>query len=57
MPPVTTHQNLWTANEPDLFHWSEWENEEESVLFHKGSGETLLLNPLGAFLLKAVSEK
>ena len=45
---------LWKANFPELFSWAEWDDEEASVLFHQGSGETLLLNPLGAFLLKTV---
>ncbi len=44
----------WKANFPDLFLWAEWEEEAASVLFHEGSGETLLLNPLGAFLLKTI---
>lgn len=44
----------WKANFPDYFLWAEWEAEEASVYFHEGSGETLLLNPLGAFILKAV---
>jgi len=46
--------DLWRADLPDLFHWAEWEDEEESVFYHQGSGETLLLNPLGAFVLKTV---
>jgi hypothetical protein len=45
---------LWRANFPDFFLWAEWEDEEASVFFHQGSGETLLLNPLGAYLLKTI---
>jgi len=44
----------WKANFPDFFLWAEWEAEEGSVFFHEGSGETLLLNPLGAYLLKTL---
>lgn len=44
----------WTANFPECFLWAEWETEELSVFFHEGSGETLLLNPLGALILKAI---
>jgi len=45
---------IWNANFPDFFVWAEWKGQEPSVVFHQGSGETLLLNPLGAFLLKTV---
>jgi len=45
-------ERRWFANAPDQFCWSNWQGEEESVLFHQGSGDTLLLNPLGEFLLK-----
>lgn len=45
---------IWRVDFPDFFHWAEWQDEEESVFYHQGSGETLLLNPLGAFVLKTV---
>ena len=47
---------FWKANSPTHFHWAKWENGEESAFFHQGSGETLLLNPLGVFLLKTICE-
>jgi hypothetical protein len=52
---MTAESNItWKANFPDSFLWAEWEDEEASVFFHRGSGETLLLNPLGAYLLKTI---
>ena len=42
---------------PDYFLWAEWEDEEASVFFHEGSGETLLLGPLGAFILKIIGNE
>lgn len=47
----------WVANAPRFWCWAEWEEEETCALFHQGSGETLLLNPLGRFVLKAVSDR
>lgn len=46
---------IWEANFPAYFHWADWQDEGESVFFHQGSGETLLLNPLGAFLLQSIA--
>ena len=46
---------LWEANFPAFFHWAAWPDEDESVFFHQGSGETLLLGPLGAFLLDQIA--
>ncbi|MCB1763505.1 MAG: hypothetical protein KDI27_10250 [Gammaproteobacteria bacterium] len=46
--------DLWRANLPGFFHWAVWDDEEEEVFYHQGSGETLLLNPLGAFILKII---
>lgn len=45
-------ERRWFANAPDQFCWSIWPDEEEAVLFHQGSGDTLMLNPLAEFLLK-----
>lgn len=42
----------WLANCPNQFYWAVWPDEEDVVFFHQGSGDTLLLNPLGEFLLK-----
>ena len=53
-PDPVIRATLWRANSPNQFHWAEWRDGEESVFFHQGSGETLLLNPLGAFLLKTI---
>lgn len=47
--------SLWEANFPAFFHWAAWQDEDESVFYHQGSGETLLLSPLGAFLLKMIA--
>ncbi len=44
----------WKVNIPEYLLWAEWDNEEETGVFHPGSGDTLLLNPLGAFLLKSI---
>lgn len=52
--PDITH-TAWKANFPDAFHWAEWDTEENAVLFHEGSGETLMLTPMGAFILKTIS--
>ncbi|WP_428607258.1 HPr-rel-A system PqqD family peptide chaperone [Sedimenticola sp.] len=52
MEAATTTERLWFANAPDQFCWGVWPDEEEAVLFHQGSGDTLMLNPLGEFLLK-----
>jgi PqqD family protein of HPr-rel-A system len=42
----------WRANSPDQFCWGIWQDEEDAVLFHQGSGDTLMLNPLGEYLLR-----
>ncbi len=42
----------WFANGPEQFCWANWPDEDEAVLFHQGSGDTLMLNPLGEYLLK-----
>jgi PqqD family protein of HPr-rel-A system len=39
---------------PECFHWASWENSEESVLFHAASGDTIIVNQLGEFLLKTI---
>ena len=56
-PEPVIRTTLWKANAPTQFHWADWEDGEESVFFHQGSGETLLLNPLGVFLLKTVCDE
>lgn len=55
-PDAAVRNALWKANSPTHFHWAEWADGEETVFFHQGSGETLLLNPLGVFLLKTICE-
>ena len=55
-PDAAAKITLWKANSPTQFHWAEWEDGEEYAFFHQGSGETLLLNALGVFLLKTISE-
>ena len=52
MDTVENMESGWFANAPEQFCWSIWLDEEEAVLFHQGSGDTLMLNPLGEFLLK-----
>jgi len=52
-----TISTIWKANFSECFLWAEWETEEASVFFHKGSGETLLLNPLGTFILKTLGNE
>lgn len=54
-PEPDTEAAVWKANFPAYFRWADWADEDESVFFHQGSGETLLLNPLGAFLLKTIA--
>ena len=54
-PGDNADATVWEANFPAYFRWADWADEEESVFFHQGSGETLLLNPLGAFLLKTIA--
>lgn len=49
---ATKMERRWFANAPEQFCWGVWQNEENAVLFHQGSGDTLMLNPLGEFLLK-----
>ncbi len=44
----------WKVNIPEYLLWAEWADEEETAVFHPGSGDTLLLNPLGAFLLQTI---
>ncbi|GEM_PF-2304839 len=46
--------NKWFLNRPEQFHWAVWNDEEDAVLFHGGAGNTLMLNPLGEYLLKAL---
>lgn len=50
-------ERKWTANSPEQFHWAVWDEEEDAVLFHEGSGDTLMLNPLGEFLLKELKKE
>lgn len=45
-------ERRWFANAPGQFCWGDWPDTGEAVLFHQGSGDTLMLNPLGEFLLK-----
>ncbi len=52
MDSTESRERQWLANSPDQFCWSVWQDEEEAVLFHQGSGDTLMLNPLGEYLLK-----
>jgi len=47
----------WFANGPEQFCWASWPDEDEAVLFHQGSGDTLMLNPLGEYLLKQLQVK
>ncbi len=47
----------WFANAPEQFCWAVWEDEEDVVLFHQGAGDTLMLNPLGEFLLKRLQQE
>lgn len=47
----------WFANGPEQFCWADWPDEEEAVLFHQGSGDTLMLNPLGEYLLKRLQQE
>jgi len=47
----------WMLNAPQQFNWACWEDEENVVLFHEGSGDTILLNPLGEFLLKTIGDE
>lgn len=52
METTENTERRWFANGAEQFCWGNWPGEEESVLFHQGSGDTLMLNPLGEFLLK-----
>lgn len=50
-------ERRWSANAPEQFCWGNWQDEDEAVLFHEGSGDTLMLNPLGEFLLKCLQSE
>lgn len=52
MDTTESRERQWLANGPDQFCWGVWQDEEDAVLFHQGSGDTLMLNPLGEYLLK-----
>jgi len=52
MDKAETEERHWQANCPDQFCWGVWQDEEDAVLFHQGSGDTLMLNHLGEYLLR-----
>lgn len=46
----------WALNFPQHFHWAYWEGDDNVALFHEGSGDAILLSPLGEYLLKKLKE-
>jgi len=46
----------WMLNFPDQFHWASWSDADSVVLFHEGSGDTVLLSPLGEYVLKQLEQ-
>lgn len=46
----------WALNFPEQFHWARWEDEDSAVLYHEGSGDTILLSPLGEYILTRINE-
>lgn len=46
----------WALNFPQHFHWAHWKGEDNVALFHEGSGDAILLSPLGEYLLKRLGK-
>lgn len=49
-------ETQWIVNGPESFHWAVWDDEEDAVLFHQGSGDTLLVNPLAELILRELQK-
>jgi PqqD family protein of HPr-rel-A system len=46
---------LWQVSGPASLAWVDW--GEEVAVYHRGSGDTHLLNPLAAELLRALEQR
>ncbi len=48
---MTQPRQLWTASRLGTFQWRKWD-ETETILFHTASGDTHVLSPPAAVVLK-----
>ncbi|HKZ08189.1 MAG TPA: HPr-rel-A system PqqD family peptide chaperone [Methylomirabilota bacterium] len=54
-PGGSSAEPRWELSEGSRLHWKHW--DDEYVVFDEGSGDTHLLDPLAAEVLKALEEQ